>query len=400
MNAAMKVASVLPSPVLRIMAFVASLISVTVGTLCLSLDRQIMSLGLPLPLVYSYSLPSTSPARVRISRSSGSSRPLPWGELAISLEDYYNASKRTLTFHEDEDGVVISPKSRSSASVELPHHSYITVSKDWRVQKFKAIMRGIEDTGKLVGGMKRRLDEGFWENQKAATQGDSGQGNILRLCACAVVRVKVGNKPYVLLTQRQLRKSRDSTFSGMWVFPGGHVDMVEGKMEGLSAAARREVLEETGLEVSGAKKLCTYQASLIHKSRGYLICFFSCDAKAGGFASAGEALSGVCRKEVGAAALIPETLFKHGIFSPELCSEFGSKEAAQMARDVGMGDFDGVLVEGNEIKNKKFSIEEIVGDGGEGARGGGIGMAHRWAAECFRNEGQSEGQSEERKKEN
>ena len=102
MNAAMKVASVLPSPVLRIMAFVASLISVTVGTLCLSLDRQIMSLGLPLPLVYSYSLPSTSPARVRISRSSGSSRPLPWGELAVSLEDYYNASKRTLTFHEDE----------------------------------------------------------------------------------------------------------------------------------------------------------------------------------------------------------------------------------------------------------------------------------------------------------
>ena len=107
-------------------------------------------------------------------------------------------------------------------------------------------MRGIEDTGKMAGGMKRRFDEGFRENQRVVSQGDEqqGQGNILRLCACAVVRVRVRNKPYILLTQRQSRKSSDSTFSGMWVFPGGHVDMVKGKTEGLEVAAKREVLEE------------------------------------------------------------------------------------------------------------------------------------------------------------
>lgn len=294
-----------------------------------------------------------------------------------------------------QDGIVISPISRTPSSISLPHHSFATVSKDWRVKKWKAMMRGIEDTGKMAGGMKRRFDEGFRENQRVVSQGDEqqGQGNILRLCACAVVRVRVRNKPYILLTQRQSRKSSDSTFSGMWVFPGGHVDMVKGKTEGLEVAAKREVLEETGLKVSKARKLCTYQASLLHKSRGYLICFFSCETATKEFASVGEALLGVCKKEVGAAALIPEVLFKHGIFSPELCSEFSSEEAAQMARDVGMGEFDGVLVEGDEVKSKKFSIEEIVGDGGEGARGGGIGMAHRWASECFRNE-----DSDERKK--
>ena len=93
------------------------------------------------------------------------------------------------------------------------------------------------------------------------------------------------NKPYILLTQRQSRKSSDSTFSGMWVFPGGHVDMVKGKTEGLEVAAKREVLEETGLKVSKARKLCTYQASLLHKSRGYLICFFSCETATKEFAS-------------------------------------------------------------------------------------------------------------------
>lgn len=112
MNMALKFGLLLPSPLVRSIAFFVSLLSVTLGTLCLKLDRQIIAMGLPLPLVYSYSLPSASPARVRITRSSGSS--IPWGELVISLEDYYNASQKTLTFHEDE---VRKGKGRRSAVI-------------------------------------------------------------------------------------------------------------------------------------------------------------------------------------------------------------------------------------------------------------------------------------------
>lgn len=114
MNMALKFGLLLPSPLVRSIAFFVSLLSVTLGTLCLKLDRQIIAMGLPLPLVYSYSLPSASPARVRITRSSGSSIPILWGELVISLEDYYNASQKTLTFHEDE---VRKGKGRRSAGI-------------------------------------------------------------------------------------------------------------------------------------------------------------------------------------------------------------------------------------------------------------------------------------------
>ena len=160
--------------------------------------------------------------------------------------------------------------------------------------------------------------------------------------------------------------------------------MVEGKMEGLEIAAKREVQEETGIVVTKAEKLCTYQASLIHKSKGYFICFFACQSENKEISSAREALLGVCKKECEAAALIPEELLLNGIFSPELCSGMDSKEAAKRARCMGYGTFDGVTVEGDDIKSKRFEVEEIVGDGGEGVKGGGIGIAHRWGSECYK----------------
>ena len=245
----------------------------------------------------------------------------------------------------------------------------------------------MEDGERFTTPLRRLASSTFRSNAEAVNGSppplSSTSSNQLRLCSCALVRVKVKGRNYVVLTQRQARNTNDSTFSGMWVFPGGHVDMVGGKLEGLEKAAIREVKEETGLSVDGCEAICTYQAALVNKKRGYLICFYKCEG-GGEFGTAEEALKGVCKKECRAAALIPEVLFKEGIFSPEICTGMESKQAKEKAREGGMGVFEGVRVVGDEVVGAEFQVEEIVGDGGEGPRGGGIGMAHRWASECFR----------------
>src|SRR5260370_16239936 len=66
-----------------------------------------------------------------------------------------------------------------------------------------------------------------------------------------IVLVTREDKPRVLLIQR-----KHDPFAGAWAIPGGFVDMDET----LEASARRELNEETGLEVGKLEHLHTFGA--------------------------------------------------------------------------------------------------------------------------------------------
>jgi 8-oxo-dGTP diphosphatase len=67
--------------------------------------------------------------------------------------------------------------------------------------------------------------------------------------AVDLVIVSDEKDPRVLLIRR-----KHDPFAGMWAFPGGFVEMEES----LEAAARRELLEETGVEAERLEQLHTF----------------------------------------------------------------------------------------------------------------------------------------------
>lgn len=64
-----------------------------------------------------------------------------------------------------------------------------------------------------------------------------------------VVVIMRARQPSVLLIQR-----KHDPFAGMWAIPGGYVEMEES----LADAARRELREETGVEVAEVEQLHTF----------------------------------------------------------------------------------------------------------------------------------------------
>jgi len=160
----------------------------------------------------------------------------------------------------------------------------------------------------------------------------------------------------------------------MWVFPGGHVDCGEGT----ARAAVRELQEETGLlsNESSLKFLCSYNAVLVSKKKGYLILFYSAPVT-NSRTSVVALLKDVAVDEVSAACLVPAAFLPH--LSP--------RKITGGEHQVVDGAFEGVEVRADgSVVGKTFDAMEIVGDGGEGdGGGGGLGMGHRFASAVFSN---------------
>ncbi|GMI38696.1 hypothetical protein TeGR_g532 [Tetraparma gracilis] len=166
--------------------------------------------------------------------------------------------------------------------------------------------------------------------------------NPLRLCACLLpVYTDPAGRQYLVLTRRRSRTGKAATFSSMWVFPGGHVDPSELP----PAAALRECLEETGLRCGEPRPLCTYQATLAGKRRGYLLAFHAARVK-GPPLPAAELLKNVDPEEVAAACLVPAEFLE--ALAPRKISGGTHAQALEVAgRAEFAGGFEGVRVDGS-----------------------------------------------------
>eukprot|EP00588_Corethron_pennatum_P036161 CAMPEP_0194339662 /NCGR_PEP_ID=MMETSP0171-20130528/83901_1 /TAXON_ID=218684 /ORGANISM="Corethron pennatum, Strain L29A3" /LENGTH=241 /DNA_ID=CAMNT_0039104295 /DNA_START=376 /DNA_END=1097 /DNA_ORIENTATION=- len=191
--------------------------------------------------------------------------------------------------------------------------------------------------------------------------------NVLRLCSCLIPTVTLGSIDYVVLTRRKARSGASSTFSSMWVYPGGHVDLLpSGVAEGPAAAALRELTEETGLDVAAEHAspalLCSYHAVLVRKKRGYFILFYAAPVVVRGddgrTTTAASLLGKIATDEVSAACLVPVSFLSHVV--PRKIS--GLEHRGDVA-----GSFEGVEVrEDLTVVPATFGAMEIIGDGGEG----------------------------------
>jgi len=199
----------------------------------------------------------------------------------------------------------------------------------------------------------------------------------------------------IVLTQRVRRKKTPGggTFSGMYVFPGGHVDLkANGESESLEEAAGREFQEETGLKIlpESLKPVCSYQAGLGggggRNGRAYLIVFFEVDVDPSSVKSSLlETFKNVQRSEVKRICLLPSRYLK--FFAPSSLDPAGAKTAKEelkgediVVKSVSVND-DGTM----EVT--EATVKEIFGIGGEGSGECGMGMGHRFAAYCLDNGG-------------
>lgn len=70
-------------------------------------------------------------------------------------------------------------------------------------------------------------------------------------------------------------RRKNSHGAGEWSFPGGHLEYGESFEE----CARREVLEETGLEVSSAEFAAATNDFFEEEGKHYVTLFFRCEAE-------------------------------------------------------------------------------------------------------------------------
>lgn len=124
---------------------------------------------------------------------------------------------------------------------------------------------------------------------------------------------------------------------------------------------------------SSTKFLCSYNAVLVQKQRGYFILFYSAiirDVRT----TVASMLSDIATEEVSAACLVPSS------FLPNVVP----RKISGMDHCIVDGSFDGVEVQADgKVVPATFSAMEIIGDGGEGDGKGGLGMGHRFAAAVF-----------------
>ena len=195
----------------------------------------------------------------------------------------------------------------------------------------------------------------------------------MALCSCALITTEIEGVKHFVITKR---KTKDKgTFNEMWVCPGGHVDLKAGKAESLRDAADRECREELEYSVEiAAEPLGTYQAALWGRNRSYFIVFYE------GMAPYNEFFD---TEEVEAVCFVPCQVVLDGLLRPSSYSSISVDE--QRARAESYPKLKGAALsqDGSSIVPCSFSLLEIVGDGGEGAGKGGLGMGHRFALECW-----------------
>jgi len=146
--------------------------------------------------------------------------------------------------------------------------------------------------------------------------------------------------------------------------------------------------EETGLkcDASQLRLVCSYQATVVTKKRGYFIAFYTAPVDAGN-STAFDLLKNVEADEVAAACLVPTALLRTGALSPRKITGRSHEENVEAAKGCGESS---LLLRGVEVAEdgtvtpKDFEQLDLIGDGGEGdGKGGGMGMGHRFASAVF-----------------
>jgi len=286
-----------------------------------------------------------------------------------------NASLRMVSLTETNKGVFVSDLSPTNASRvnpsgALPHSAWHIIS-DYRPFTVPYYL-GSHWARKIFGSPSAPPPEP------------------MRLCACVIARMP-GDDDRVVLTQRiRKKKAQGATYNGMFVFPGGHVDLLpSGESETLRAAAMREFKEETGLKLreGSLKPLCTYQADLMRSGprsgRGYFIVFFEGEVDPDSISSNLEkTFENLQREEVGKVCLLPKSCFEY--FIPESLGGMGVKKArAAMKKALPVESVSVDLRRSPLLEQGETPLRSILGSGGEGTGECGLGMGHRFALRCY-----------------
>jgi len=168
----------------------------------------------------------------------------------------------------------------------------------------------------------------------------------------AAVTLPVSERGDLLVTQRAFR----GMYDGMWVFPGGHVD----GGEGLAAAAMREVVEETGVEVlpGTLRPLAVWEGTVSSKQRQFCVVFFAGDVSAGAEDPAQLQLQA---HEVHRAAwvpreLLPRLLDTHTLHTADVVPSFspGDDGGRRPAPPLSLAEIQAGLGEGHKFALKTY----------------------------------------------
>ena len=288
------------------------------------LDRELLGINRP-------NTTSKKPATCLVMGTGGKARVLRYGEAIPQLlyQDGEAAADfsapLTVGLNCDDDGnLYLCPP--GSKGVQLPLSSDVMWMR--QMAAYSAAVTGAEGEG----------------------EGSDGDKEALAPATLAAVTIPVNANGDVLLTQRAFR----GMYDGMWVFPGGHVDVGESLM----SAAVREVREETGLGVDGAslQPLAVWEGAVSSKKKQFCVVFFAADALCDNALSCSMELQ---TKEVHRAAWVSKELLPRVLDTHLLHSDM---------------ELDGVLIENDEQTDTRISMAELQR---------GLGEGHKFALRAY-----------------
>jgi len=291
-------------------------------------DRELLGINRP-------NTKPKRPATCLVMSSEGKARVLRYGEAIPQLlyddkgvpADFSSPLKVGLNT-DDEGNLYLCPPASNGLTLPL----YSDVSWILQMAAYSATVSGAD--GEEEGG---------------EAQGEGGK-EVLAPATLAAVTIPVNANGDVLLTQRAFR----GMYDGMWVFPGGHVDVGESLM----TAAVREVREETGLGVDGAslQPLAVWEGAVSSKKKQFCVVFFAADALCDNALSCSMELQ---TKEVHRAAWVSKELLPRILDTHVLHSGI---------------EIDGVLIEDDAQQDTRISLAELQK---------GLGEGHKFALRAY-----------------